>query len=199
MKKFIIVLIMILMCYGEASPSPLPSLAVDSAYTYLYLREKTGNNDAPEIDKFLAYLGLPPKLSWCAAFGIYNYKLAADRLGVKQPLPRMGRVSMLYQTCQKNPYKYEIITAKRAALDIKTPKRGDLVCWSSGKVAGNTNWAGHLELYIKKIDNAYFQSIGGNTGPGAKGSQREGNGVYVRTRNLGIGKRFQVEGFIRVK
>ena len=106
---------------------------------------------------------------------------------------------MLYRTCQKNPYKFEIITAKRAALGIASPKRGDLVCWSSGKVAGNDNWAGHLGLYVNQINNTSFRSIEGNTGPGAAGSQREGNGVFVRTRNLDIGKKFQVEGFIRVK
>lgn len=179
--------------------SDLHDAVLDSAENYLYVREKTGHNDAPEIDAWLAYLGLGPKQAYCAAFAVSMYKEGAEFVRISQPLPKLGRVSLLWKTCQKNPYRYKTFSSKRVFLGVEELQKADLPVWSSGKVAGNSNWNGHTGLVVGQVDRDTFSTIEANTGAGNTGSQRDGNGVFKRTRNLDIGKKFMVEGFIRVK
>lgn len=40
---------------------------IDFEQSMVGIKEKTGNNDGPEIKKFLAYVGLPEGNPWCAA------------------------------------------------------------------------------------------------------------------------------------
>jgi len=175
----------------------LPETAVKNAHQYLKLREKTGNNDSPEIDRMLAYLGLPKHLSWCAAFSIYNYYQAAEALHVKQPFPKYGRVAMLRQACINNPLKYRYITADEVRLGSVYLSSGDLPLWAHGTIRGG-DFNGHTGLVIQQLSPRSFQSIEGNTSSGSKGSQNNGNGVFIRERQISPGT-FRILGFCRVR
>lgn len=193
-----IALLLILVLAAKVNyAADLPQAATVNAYRYLDLRERTNNNDAPEIDRFLAYLGLPKGLSWCAAFAIYNYKEASDVLRVRQPFPRLGRVSMLRQACISNPIKYRYITADEVRLGSVQLRPGDLPLWAHGTVRGG-DFNGHTGLVIKQLSTRKISTIEGNTMPGPGGNQREGGGVYIRERVINPGT-FRILGFCRAK
>lgn len=175
----------------------LPTAAVNNAHKYLHVREKTNHNDSPEIDRMLAYLGLPKGLSWCAAFSLWNYHEAADELRVKQPFPKYGRVAMLWSTCQRNPLRYRAITPDEVRLGSVRLQPGDLPIWAHGTIkTGDFN--GHTGLVEQQLSPRSFRSIEGNTQPGPGGNQREGGGVYERTRAIEAGS-FRIIGFCRAR
>lgn len=192
MIRFILPLILVATCCQAAD---LPQAATDNARKYLYVRERTNRNDAPEIDRFLAYLGLPKHLSWCAAFAIYQYKESADELHVKQPFPKYGRVAMLWDACKRNPLKYRAITADEVRFGSVSLRPGDLPVFAHGTIkSGDFN--GHTGLVVTQFSPRSFKSIEGNTQPGPGGNQREGGGVYERTREINVGN-FRILGFCR--
>lgn len=65
-----------------------------------------------------------------------------------------------------------------------SPKRGSICMKNSGKGRG------HIGIVVKTF-GPWVTSIEGNTGPGEAGSQRDGDGMYRRTRL----KRFWSWGF----
>lgn len=191
---------MLLLSPSPLSASPLQEEVVKVAQKYTYVREKTGQNDGVEIKRWLGYLGLSQGNPYCAAFVTGGcYKEASDNLGITQPLPKTARVSALYTAAKKNPYKYKVIPALRVKQKIEKLEQADVVIWSHNKLPGNTNWNGHAGIVISQTNNNSFKSIEGNTSSGEKGSQRDGDGVFRRTRVLGLGTKFPVEGFVRVK
>lgn len=195
-----LVLSTLLLSQSPSLANPLQEEVVKTAQKYTYVREKTGKNDGPEIKQWLGYFGLPQGNPYCAAFVIGGcYKEASDTLGIAQPLPKTARVSTLYKTAKKNPYKFKVISAARVKQGIETLEKADVPAWSHNKLPGNSDWNGHTGIVLNQINNNTFTSIEANTSSGNKGSQRDGDGVFKRTRTLGIGTKFPVEGFIRVK
>jgi len=173
---------------------------VSVASKYTYVREATGHNDGPEIKRWLGYLGLPQGNPYCAAFVVGGcYKEASDTLRITQPLPKTARVSTLYSAAKKNPYKFKIVSSVRVKQGIEKLAPADVVIWSHNKLPGNSNWNGHTGVVLTQTGNNAFTTVEANTSSGNKGSQREGDGVFMRERTLGIGTKFPVEGFIRVK
>lgn len=183
---------------SKARGETIGEAAMQNAHRYLYLREKTNRNDAPEIDQFLKYLGLPSRLSWCAAFVIWNHKEAAEATGQKQPLPKHGRVAKLWEIAKNNPVRYTTFTTEQVRLGLIKLQPGDLPIWKSSPVT-NGDFNGHIGHTIKQITNKHIRTIEGNTLPeGQAGNQREGGGVYVRNRYLAPGN-FTIIGFIRTQ
>lgn len=203
MKAVVIGILLLLIAVFLVGPvavvwsADLPSSAAEHGKKFLHIREKTGHNDHPDIDKFLKYLGLPKGLSWCAAYVLFNWKEASDELNEKQPLPRYGRVAMLKSTCERNPLKYRWITADEVRLGSVRLQKGDLPMWASGTIR-NGDFNGHIGMELQQFSPIAFQDIEGNTGSGNTGSQREGNGVYIRTRTI-AGGNFRILGFCRVR
>ena len=188
-------LVALILTSEPVAADSLPQAATDNARKYLHVREAANRNDAPEIDRFLAYLGLPKGLAWCAAFSLFNYKEAADALHVRQPFPRYGRVAMLWSACQRNPLKYRAITADQVRLGSVRLQPGDLPIWASGTIRGG-DFNGHTGLVQAQLSPLRFRSIEGNTTPGPTGNQRDGGGVYDRIRFISPGS-FRVVGFCR--
>lgn len=207
MRYILLSILLLIACSSYASS--LPELALENSYKYLDLREYTNRNDHPSIDRFLLYTGLDNRAqykatgcgySWCAAFVVYNYKEAADKLGVKQPIPRSAGVANIWRTCKENPIRYTTFTSEQVRMGLIKPQPGDLIIWKHG-VAKQAFTTGHIGLQIAQITNVHLKTIEGNTLPntsGSTGNQREGGGVYIRDRYLSSGK-FYILGFIRPK
>lgn len=206
MKKYsIIKMLPLLFCLGllgwptqsqaQLYPKELQENTLFCADGYSYVREKTNRNDSPEINAWHKYVGIPKGNPYCASFVINMY--ACGNYYESSPLPKIARVSALYKSAQKNPYKYKTFAAIRVKQGIEKLELADLACWANGVAVGNFN--GHIGLVIYQTDYQRFKTIEANTGPGESGSQREGNGVYYRDRRLDLDKTFKVVGFIRVK
>lgn len=173
----------------------LPTAAVLNGSKYLNLREKTNRNDGPIIDKMLRYCGVPPRNSWCMAFVQWNYHEAADSLVIRNPLYRTARCSSFWWHAMNNPLKYYIIKPEDVMLGREI-NPGAIAIWRHGAAAKNRNWNGHTGLAIKRLSSRQFLCREGNTQPGPSGNQREGGGVYDRTRGFGMGTTFEVQGFV---
>ena len=74
---------------------------------------------------------------------------------------------------------------------------GDLPIWASGTIRGG-DFNGHTGLVQWQIDSRRFRTVEGNTQPGPGGDQREGGGVYERTREISLGS-FRLLGFCRAR
>lgn len=197
MRALILVLLLSFCVPGCLNAQQLAETAAKNATKYTYVREKTNHNDAPEIDKMLAYLGLPKGLSWCAAFVLYNYKEASDDLKVKQSLPKYGRVAMLADACKRNPLRYQWITTDQVRFGSVKLQAGDIPMWAHGDTSSG-DFNGHTGLELHQFSNVSIQTIEGNTSSGNSGSQRDGNGVFIRTRTIAPGS-FRIIGFCRVR
>lgn len=164
---------------------------IDAAKSLLYVRELTGNNDHPVIDKMFDYLGLPHNLSWCLAFCLWCVHMAINPM----PYPKIARCSMFLEQVQANDFRYETFDADDVAWGIAKARSGDLMIFSSSKVAGKKNWNGHAAIVENQATPRKWETIEGNTnGAGS----REGNGVYRKVRTAKNGT-LALESFVRSK
>lgn len=154
--------------------SDLALKAVKYFKSQLHVREKTGNNDGPEIAEYLKTVGLPEGYAYCAALTYWAFDEASKELGVNNPLPKTGGVlEHLRRTTGKK---------------VTVPQPGDVFVMDFGKGKG------HMGIVVEKIGNK-IRTYEGNTAadPSYKGEDREGNGNFERLRTISsINK-----GFIR--
>jgi hypothetical protein len=187
----------VLWIWSVSCDASMPDEVIKQAESLSYVREITNNNDHPMIDKMLAYIGLPPRLSWCMAFGVYCFHLAADVCGIKNPLPKIGRCSLFWQRAKADKFRYKIITRTQALWGVYALNKADVGIFSHNRSSGNNNWNGHAVLVTDEVKNGKFKTIEGNTVcENCPGDQREGGGVFHRIRSLAPGS-FQIEGFVR--
>lgn len=150
------------------------------------LRELTNHNDHPMIDRMLDYLGLPHGLSWCLAFCVWCFHSAV--MPAPNPLPKIARCSAFWSHAQQHPLRYRVVS------DPLKAQPGDVAIFSHHPE--RKNWDGHAALVVAGIDRRSFRTIEGNTVAGAQGNQREGGGVYYRTRTARISG-LVLQGFVR--
>lgn len=167
----------------------LLSFTANTAQTHLQIAESfvgvteaTGNNDGPEVEMFLHSVGRHKGDSWCAAFVSYCLT-AAD---VKEPKIRSG----LARAFKKSK---GLIDANDVLRGIKKVEPGSIVGWEKG----NTIF-GHLGFALTKWNKQYGTTIEGNTSSGEKGSQFNGDGVYIRSRIIQPANYFRIRWFIPV-
>ena len=68
--------------------SILTATVLDIARRSIGVHEQGGNNRGPQIDEYLASVGLEPGYPWCAAAQFYWFRQAAQRIGFENPFPR---------------------------------------------------------------------------------------------------------------
>jgi hypothetical protein len=195
--KALSLIILLLAVLLEASlvnsqEATLQARVIENSSKYLHVRELRNDNRGPEIDIWLKYLGLPMGQPYCAAFVVWNYHEQGHNL------PRMGRCSLLWQTCRARELTYKTFDAESVSVGIEKIQPGDGIIWRHGR-GTNSNFNGHAGLALTQTGRISFRSREGNTQPGSSGNQREGGGVYDRSRRLDIGTAFEVVGFIRVR
>ena len=179
---------------------------IEHAKTYLYVREKTNNNDAPEINKWLKNCGLGSGYSYCAAFVSSMYKEIYEKQNKKSPWPMSAGVASFAQQCTKKPFEFKIVSTKKLQWGIDSVQPGDVISWKHGSsIFTGFNYLGHKGI---GIDNkgSIIHTIEGNTkaGPGGdqsgtvKGDMKYGHeGVYLRDRQLGLNTNFPIMFIIK--
>lgn len=194
MIRLILIFSMLLIASCDAVyAGALQERVIENTARYLDIRERTNSNDHPAIDKMLTYLGLPPRQSWCAAFVIWTYREAGYRL------PRQGRCATLLKVCESNPLRYRVFDSNDVKTGIERLRPGDIPIWAHGRIDAARDFNGHTGIILRQLHRTSFQSREGNTMPSNAGNQREGGGVFDRTRQLGFGSSFRVLAFIRVR
>lgn len=151
----------------------------DSAARFLWVRE-TGANRGPGINEMLRRVGLPPGHPWCAAF----VSMLCDTSGVLCPSVRSA-ASQAFVVRGAVP-------AERILNGRDSVHRGDIIIWRNG----NT-WTGHIGVATADWAGASGPTIEGNTSAGTAGSQRDGNGVYRRTRRITRYDYFRIRYVVR--
>jgi len=147
------------------------------------------SNRGPVIDdiqKSMGYKGV----QYCALFAQYVYKRACLALNIPYPFPSTASSQTLFEWASKAGF---------AETDFKKLRSGDIIIWRKLKL-----WQGHVGL-VKSVDFASqsFRTIEGNTSPGEKGSQRDGGGIFERTRYMKkqdfVVDSFYLRAFINVR
>jgi len=124
-------------------------------------------NDSPEIRKYLQSVGINKPASYCAAGQYYCFYIASKNLYKSIPIPKTAVANNIFNYGKKNGTK-----------TIYEAKRHDLIVWRK-----RNSWQGHVERIIRVEKAGWVYTIGFNTSSG-KGNQRDGEGVYIRKRNI---------------
>jgi hypothetical protein len=189
---FLFLIVLTVIFCTQAHGATLQERVVENSAKYLHVRERHNDNRSPEIDTWLKYLGLPMGQPYCAAFYVYNYHEQGHNL------PRIGRCSLLWQTCRARELTYKTFDAEAVSMGIEKIRPADGIIWRHGR-GTTSNFNGHAGIALAQTGRTTFRSREGNTQPGSTGNQREGGGVFDRNRRLDIGSAFEVVGFIRVR
>lgn len=149
--------------------------ALEVAKTQLFVREKTGHNDGQEVETYLRSVHLGRGYSWCAAFVYWCYQQAAVALNRTNPLPDTAGVLNHWNITHGKKITHDSINA------------GDIFIMDFGKGLGHTG-------IVSQIRGLRVETVEGNTSadPSYAGEDREGNGVFERSRKI-----TSIHGFIR--
>ena len=126
-------------------------------------REATGHNDGEVVECLLKSAGVGKGNPWCAA----AQSFCADVAKVWRP--KSGSAAVLSWRLQGSP------------LSLTDVKRGDMLIRDHG--LGKRHIGCALKVY-NVLGIRWVKSIEGNTSAGDEGSQRDGQGMYRRTRLL---------------
>ncbi len=159
----------------------------DSAIAQVGVREKTGSNDGYKVEQYLKSAGLGKGHPYCAAgqyWCFYSSCIALKYPLTDIPIYRTGSTVKMFNEASKVGNKIKPI-----------PGNNDLLFWSKPN-----EWKGHVERIIEVMKAGWVKTVGFNTSSGATGSQNDGEGVFIRKRNVNhfLG-RMVVRGFIGFK
>ena len=135
--------------------------------------ELTGNNDGKHITEYMnwAKLSGKRKYAYCASGLLSQLDKACKLHGVKFPFGKNSAVANYYFDYAKKH--------GRKVFDT-TPDRFDLIVWKKPRSS-----SGHIETIKSLVDkDLHVNTYAFNTSNGKTGSQREGNGNFIRERDL---------------
>lgn len=151
------------------------SLSYDILMKQVGTKEKTGHNDG-DVVKYLNSIGLGAGNAYCLAGQYYCFEEASKELNRPNPLYKTGLTKRLIRFAEDHAVPVEFKPAKH-----------DLICWRHH----DPDIRGHVERIIDIITPRLVRTVGFNTSNGKIGSQREGDGVFIRVRKIGdLGKMY---------
>jgi hypothetical protein len=133
--------------------------------------ERTNHNDGPEVKKYLNSVGLNEGNPWCNAIQYWVYKDACDFYYLDYsyiPMYKNGLANSTFSYGQK--------FGKRVAFIAKV---NDFIIWKYRQ-----NYKGHIGRIIKVGSGGWVYTVEGNTSVKNTGSQRDGDGVGNKKRNI---------------
>lgn len=163
--------------FGTAS---LPAMKPGSSLAMAALRfagtqigvmeDPPGSNRGPEVDRYLASVGVAPGNAWCAAFVHFCVDQAAKAAGLANPLPRTGGVLDLWRRSRKAGLP--CIAAKEARAQPSLLSSGMIFIMDFGEGKGHTG-------FVQGLADGRLATIEGNSNDGGS---RDGLGVFALTR-----------------
>ncbi len=165
----------------DTAPNGLLTEAVKAAVKQLgVMEEPPGSNKGPMVDQYLASVGLPPGLFWCAAFVYWVFDKAAATSGKKNPLVKTGHVMTHW-----NKTTGKKITMDEAMNKPSLIKPGHIFIMNTGGSSGHTG-------IVEKVEGGFVHTIEGNSN---NVGSRNGIGVFRLQRKIAKINR----GFIEYK
>lgn len=147
-------------CY---SGSPvLREKVVRTAESQLFVREKTGQNDGREVERYLRNVGLGKGYAWCAAFVAWCHDENNIPNAQSAYSPDWFHSNVVYEAHEKSPVPF--ISQKGQVFGLYFESKGRVA--HVGLITGETKFS--------------YTTIEGNTNDAGS---REGDGVYRKIRN----------------
>ncbi len=180
---------------GDGSRGPDGAWAVDGvrpwhvvvARSQVGVVEVGGANRGRAVEAYQRSVGIPPGSAWCAAFVRWVLDHAdADVVDARGASIESGVATVWLRG-------HGTIPARDVQRGLRRPPRGSVVVWRRG-----ATWQGHLGL-LDWWDRGCGETVEGNTSRGTAGSQREGDGVWARTRCLSPASYVRIVGFVPVR
>lgn len=154
---------------------------LDTMRMYVGVRER-GHNRGPEVEMFLRSCGLGPGYPWCAASTTH-----AIKAGGASVRDSRGR-SVLSALATAHLRADTVIPVRDVQNGLYRPQPGDLLVWRRGGgpkghiAMVNGEDAASRAYFMEPWDGRCGETIEGNTSSGRRGSQRDGDGQWLRTR-----------------
>lgn len=150
--------------------SDLAIEVLDTAASQVGVLEKPiGSNAGPEVDAYLASIGLDSGNYWCMAFVYWCYRESAKALGVKNPAIKTGLVLDAWNRARNGDAP--TVTTEEALHDPSKIKPGMVFIISTGGGHGHTG-------IVVAVSGNIVETIEGNTNDGGSS-----NGIGVFHRN----------------
>lgn len=134
-------------------------------------KEKTGHNDGVKIVTYQQSAGVGKGGAYCYAGQYYCFWEACNVLHIPYsniPIKRTGLANAGFADAMQRGKQVQFV-----------PAINDLLTWKY-----ETDNTGHVERIDSVMDRGWVHTVGFNTSNGLSGSQKEGNGVYPRLRNI---------------
>lgn len=148
---------------AEISVADKKETLVEIYKEFVGVREKTGNNDGSEVERFLAHEGLGKGYAWCAAFVSFCLDSAGFENGITAWSPTAEN-------------KKALVYSKGQFLDIPEPGHVFTLYYPKKKRIGHTGF------FNGWADDDIIETVEGNTNDK---KSREGDGVYIILRPIG--------------
>lgn len=169
---FLIFLMSVVACFSQVKyellcRKDLLYLSKEIAISQIGTKELTGNNDGPEIKKYLNSVGLGEGNPYCAAGQYWSFQTACDSLKLSRkeiPIKKTALANGVFDDAQKRGKKVAYLPEINDLIDYKT----------IGK------WIGHIERTIAVGKAGWIICVGFNTGS----NPREGGSVRKTKRNI---------------
>lgn len=157
---------------------------VAEAKRWVGVIEQSGDNKGQCVEMFQkACDGKAVSESWCMAFVQFCLK-NVDDVSVKVFGAKGAHNLFVSEHCltvwDKSP----------KSCQTNTPLVGSIAIWQMG-----STMSGHTGIVVNAFGDGTFETIEGNTGPGA-GVVREGDGVYLKKRSVKPAGNMKLLGFL---
>jgi hypothetical protein len=169
---------------------------IHEARKWVGTMESGGDNRGPIVDHFITQTGGTLGSAWCLSFA----RFCCDRVDTDSDL-----IYALSESERNHNILFE--TQSVMELWIKTPTwarwslkpiPGFVTVWEHFSDAGTATGLGHCGIVSEVVDSGrWFKNIEGNTGPERGGDiNRQGDGVYEKTRSVQGSPRFRILGWV---
>lgn len=154
----------------DTAPNVLLTEVLKTAVTQVgVMEDPPGSNKGPQVNAYLASVGLPPGLYWCAAFVYWCFDKASVKLGKTNPLVKTGHVmSHWNKTTGKKIVTLDAINKPSLI------KPGHIFILNTGGSSGHTG-------LVEKVDGGFIHTIEGNSN---NAGGRNGIGVFRLQRKI---------------
>lgn len=146
---------------------------------YVGQTENKGPNRSRLIDKINRFVGVALGSPYCLSGLQFGAHEVEKQLQLNFDLPVMAHCQTFYKLCASH-------------LKHQTPKAGD---WGLYRYAGRSS--GHAVFVYEVLNDKQIKTVEFNTGP-EKWMNRNGDGVYMKTRNISGSGLMKLMGFVRV-